>query len=101
MASKLPAAVDQLRRHLQSAISDDADLQLADGYLLDVINSLHDDDPDSGVGETRRQTPGTGSDANRLGLDHWPQMDRRVRRSSSRLADLLKRGAPPRAETVR
>jgi hypothetical protein len=40
MAGKFPTAVARLRAHLHDAIPDGGDLQQADGYLLDVINSL-------------------------------------------------------------
>lgn len=50
MASRLPGAVDTLRKHLHDSIADPQDLQLADSYLIDVINSLHDG-PDADVGE--------------------------------------------------
>jgi len=70
MAS-LPAAVDKLRRHLRGAIPDDGDLQLADSYLLDLLNSLHDA-PDSDVGEPegeRRTASGETPSAGRTALD--------------------------------
>jgi len=108
MAS-LPAAVDKLRRHLRGAIPDNGDLQLADGYLLDVINSIPDD-PDSDVGEPegkRRtasgETPRAADWRGNVGLDSGLAFvfDTRTRRSPAGLEDILKHGAPPRVETVR
>jgi hypothetical protein len=55
MASKFPTAVARLRAHLHDAIPDGGDLQQADSYLLDVLNSLHDDsDDDVGEAEGRK-----------------------------------------------
>jgi hypothetical protein len=50
MASRIPGALSNLRGHLHDAIKDPNDLQLADGYVLDLINAFSDG-PDADVGE--------------------------------------------------
>lgn len=99
MASRLPGAVDKLRRHLRDAIPDNGDLQLADGYLLDVINSLHDPvDSDGGEAEASR----TGYDHRaRVGLDHMAFDARGKRATPAVLKNVLKHGCPPPANEVR
>jgi hypothetical protein len=93
MASKLPGAVDKLRRHLRDAIPDGDDLQQADKYILDLLNSLHDngesDDNEGGEEQGKRLTPSgqepsvagrTGFDyRGAVGLDHAFVADRRPR----------------------
>jgi hypothetical protein len=120
MASKFRGAVDRLRTHLHGTMSD-GDFRAADQYLLDVINSIHDDGPDDGedegepMGERLRSgmapgEPGVGRggfDA-RLGygpsygagLDRAMATDRRPRKTPASLKDLLK-GGSHRAEYVR
>jgi hypothetical protein len=80
MASRLPGAVDTLRKHLRDAIPDNNDLQMADGMILDLVNSLHDG-PDDDVGEAEgRKVDAAGRVAGEdsmppgMGLDRaiWP-----------------------------
>ena len=74
MASKLPGAVDKLRRHLRDAIPDGDDLQQADQYILDLLNSLHDNGDDEGGEAQGERLTASGqaasSGAGRTGFDH-------------------------------
>ena len=67
MASRLPAAVDKLRRHLHDAIPDKDDFQQADRYILDLLNSLHDD----GMGEGEAEGEDRGRDQVNAPEKYW------------------------------
>jgi hypothetical protein len=97
MASRLPGAVDQLRRHFRGMTDDGDDIQQADQYLLDVINSLHDNGEGEGEEEegakdrVRRSRDASAPEKywggkamdGRMGLDRALQGDRRPCRPMS------------------
>jgi hypothetical protein len=80
--ARFPTAVARLRAHLHDAIPDGGDLQQADSYLLDVLNSLHDG-PDADVGEAEgKRVDAKGRVAGEDSMPPGMGLDRAIRPSA-------------------
>lgn len=101
--SRVPRAIDVLRKHLRETARDEGEARAGEAALLNLLKALQSDpDDEGGEAEAPSEVSRTGYDhRSRVGLDHMALDGRGKRSTPASLSKVLSAAAPRSASEVR